>query len=331
VEAELRDMLRASFRALLEKNEAARLREDLVASGWGELEGGDRDGAIEILFEEQGRRIAATPALDLVAARELGRPDAADEALLYPDPGARDRAPAALLAGNPNRVEVSGLLLAGAQRASALLVVAAGDGGKLRAARVVSDAPGLTREDVSAFDPEQGWTRVRAELSREHFERSVLGDADWSRAIAACRRALGWELVGVSEALLAIAIQHVSDRHQFGRAIGSFQTVKHRLADVRIAISAARVALGAAAEDAGALSSAAAKALAGRAGLLAAKHASQVCGALGFTWEQGLHRYVRRVYTIDAFLGTQAWLAAELGKELLSARRVPRIGAMRGS
>lgn len=322
-------MLRASFRALLEKTEAARVREELVASGWSELAGGDRRGAIEIWFEEQGRRLAATPALDLVAGAELGRSDAASEAVLYPDPGLRDRAPAAMAASTPGEVEIAGLLLAGAERAKSLVIVGGLGSGGLRTAVLPSEE--LAREPVVAFDPEQGWLRVRGSLPRERFERAVVGAADWERAIAAARRALGWELVGVSEALLAIAIQHVTDRHQFGRAIGSFQTVKHRLADVRIAIAAARVALGAAAEDAGPFSSAAAKALAGRAGLLAAKHASQVCGALGFTWEQGLHRYVRRVYTLDAFLGTQAWLASELGRQLLATRRVPRIGVMRGT
>jgi hypothetical protein len=329
VEAELAEMLRASFRALLEKTEAARVRAELVASGWSELAGGDRSGAIEIWFEEQGRRLAATPALDLVTGAELGRPDGACEAVLYPDPGQRDRAPAAIAASDPGRIEISGLLLAGAERAKSLVIVGGiGSGGPCTA---VIPSEALSREPVAAFDPEQGWLRVRGSLARERFERALAGAAEWERAIAAARRALGWELVGVSEALLAIAIQHVTDRHQFGRAIGSFQTVKHRLADVRIAIAAARVALGAAAEDAGAFSSAAAKALAGRAGLLAAKHASQVCGALGFTWEQGLHRYVRRVYTLDAFLGTQAWLASELGRQLLATHRVPRIGVMRGT
>ncbi len=266
--------------------------------------------------------------------------------MLYPALARRDRPPAAPDPADAARVEIDGIALAGLSRAKTLLVVAEWPGEAPRAAELPLGAAELAIAPIEGFDPELGWLSVRGSAPRARFDAEAAPAQAWERAVAASRRALGHELVGVAEALLAIAVRHVVDRRQFGRAIGSFQTVQHRLADVRIAIAAARSALGAAAEDAaadgasaqgagagtgGAFASAAAKALAGRAALLASRHCPQLCGALGFSAEQGVYRYVRRAGSLDALLGGQAWLAAQIGEELLASRRVPRIGELRGT
>jgi alkylation response protein AidB-like acyl-CoA dehydrogenase len=65
--------------------------------------------------------------------------------------------------------------------------------------------------------------------------------------------------------------------------------------------------------------------------VLAAKHAQQVCGGIGFTWEHGLHRSVRRAYVLDSILGPSTALQEEVGRRLVDTHRVPRLGHLEGA
>jgi len=117
----------------------------------------------------------------------------------------------------------------------------------------------------------------------------------------------------------------VQDRHQFGRPIGSFQTVQHRLADALIAETGAREVLTAAGEPTdGVVERLVVKAVAGRAALIAVAAAQQVCGAMGFTAEFGLHAYVRRAYLLDALLGGSEDAEADLAAYVLTTGLPPR-------
>ena len=84
-------------------------------------------------------------------------------------------------------------------------------------------------------------------------------------ALAAGRQALGWWLVGTSRAMLALARQHALDRVQFGRHIGSFQAIRHRLAETLVAIEGAEATLHTASAEPDELASLLAKAAAGQA------------------------------------------------------------------
>jgi alkylation response protein AidB-like acyl-CoA dehydrogenase len=128
--------------------------------------------------------------------------------------------------------------------------------------------------------------------------------------------------------LIALACDHVTHRQQFGRPIGSFQAVKHRLADATVAVVAAESALDEAWATDDDFSAMLAKALAGRAVRSAAKESQQVLGAMGFTWDHPLHRYIRRSMVLDAILGSAPALAVTVGDELLARREAPRVGVV---
>lgn len=140
--------------------------------------------------------------------------------------------------------------------------------------------------------------------------------------LAAGRRALGWWLLGTGHAMLALARQHILDRHQFGRPLASFQALRHRLAETYVALEGAEAVLAEARGDVGALL---AKAAAGRAALTAARHCQQALGGVGFTAEHGLHRHVRRALMLDGLLGSARELTREAGELLVREGRAPRL------
>jgi hypothetical protein len=136
------------------------------------------------------------------------------------------------------------------------------------------------------------------------------------------RRALGWWLTGTSRAMLGLARAHVLDRVQFGKPIAAFQAVRHRLAEVLVAIEGAEATLRAATDDLGSLL---AKAAAGNAALTAARHCQQVLGGIGFTAEHDLHRHIRRALVLDGLLGSARELTREAGALLREQRSAPRL------
>jgi Acyl-CoA dehydrogenase, C-terminal domain len=179
-------------------------------------------------------------------------------------------------------------------------------------------------EAAGGFDPDLGVQHVRGQVPLSGVD--MTDDLDrWMTAVGLAQRALGHELIGVAEGALATALAHVTERQQFGRPIGTFQAVKHRLADVQVAITAARKALDVAWELDVPFPSTVAKALCGQAALLAAKHCQQVCGGIGFTWEFGLHRYVRRAYLLDSIFGPAQAQELEIGRQLIATCSVPRL------
>jgi alkylation response protein AidB-like acyl-CoA dehydrogenase len=112
------------------------------------------------------------------------------------------------------------------------------------------------------------------------------------------------------------------DRVQFGQPIASFQAVRHKLAETLVALDGAEAVLHAADTDFGALL---AKAAAGQAALLAAKHCQQVLGGIGFTAEHPLHHHVKRILVLDGLLGSARELTREAGRRVITARTAPRL------
>jgi alkylation response protein AidB-like acyl-CoA dehydrogenase len=124
--------------------------------------------------------------------------------------------------------------------------------------------------------------------------------------------ALAAELVGGARRCLDATLEHATDRHQFGRPIGSFQAVKHKCVEVLVAVEAARAAVAHAARLAdadgpsAALLAGTAKVMSNRALTLAATVAIQVQGGTGFLWETDAHLYLRRAKASERLLGTAA-------------------------
>ena len=106
------------------------------------------------------------------------------------------------------------------------------------------------------------------------------------------------QLLGAGERMLADSVTYVQQRTQFGRQIGSYQAIKHALADVRIALDFVRPLVYAAALDG--ISVSAAKVAAGDAAWLAARTALQVHGAIGYTREHDLSLWLLRVRGLNA-------------------------------
>ncbi len=139
------------------------------------------------------------------------------------------------------------------------------------------------------------------------------------RALAA----VACEAVGVAERARGFAVEYAGQREQFGRLIGSYQAVSHRIADAYVATELARslaywAAWCVASDDEQAPAAcAAAKSAAGEAAVLAAENAIQCMGGIGFTWDHPLHRLYRRAQWIDAFEGHGAAHRRELAAALL--------------
>jgi alkylation response protein AidB-like acyl-CoA dehydrogenase len=209
--------------------------------------------------------------------------------------------------------------LAGAERAHRYLVV-----GAERITAVAAES--VTLSPAGGFDPALGLSRVHVGSARHE----VVGDAAAAaRALAAGRRALASQMVGAIEQMLGDTLAYITERQQYGRAIGSFQTVKHRMADVKVAASATQAAVEAAWESAetadGPLLAMSCKALAGRAQQLASTHCFQVHGGIAFTVEHGFHQWVRRGLLLDHLLGDHRSLTREVGRMIIAAGSPPRL------
>jgi alkylation response protein AidB-like acyl-CoA dehydrogenase len=141
------------------------------------------------------------------------------------------------------------------------------------------------------------------------------------RALAA----LSAEAVGIGDRVLELAIEHAQTREQFGRPIGVYQAVSHRLADTYVELQLSRsLAYWAAwcvAEDdpQAPVAAGAAKSFAADAAVAACERSIQVHGGIGFTWEHVLHRYYKRAQWIQAFGGFAAAHRAEVAEALLGA------------
>jgi Acyl-CoA dehydrogenase, C-terminal domain len=149
-----------------------------------------------------------------------------------------------------------------------------------------------------------------------------------STPIGPGRQAVGWWLVGAGRAMLTLARQHALDRKQFGRAVASFQAIRHRLAETLVAIEGAEATLVAAAAEPDELSFLLAKAAAGQAALTAARHCQQVLGGIGFTAEHELHRHVKRALVLDGLLGSSRELTIEAGAALRAKGFAPRLAQL---
>ena len=118
--------------------------------------------------------------------------------------------------------------------------------------------------------------------------------------------------LGVAEAMLAATVDYASVRHQFGRPIGSFQAVKHACADMLVQLAVARQLVSAAVDslatgdDAG-IASSMAKSYACTAAVDVAGKAMQLHGGIGYTWESGVHVYLKRAMLNRSLYGSPAW------------------------
>ncbi|MGH9019237.1 MAG: acyl-CoA dehydrogenase family protein, partial [Acidimicrobiales bacterium] len=152
-------------------------------------------------------------------------------------------------------------------------------------------------------------------------EAAALVDALGDRAAMGA----GAVLLGVADRLLAITARYAVEREQFGRPIGSFQAVKHHLANALIRLEFARPAVYRAAwsldhgDGAAGVHASMAKALASEAATGAARIALQVHGAIGYTWECDLQLWMKPAWALAAAWGDAAFHRARVLERLLEA------------
>ena len=315
MEATERALFESGVRRATEANDGAALDSALDDIGWRDALAVDRPTAVSVLFESQGATTTTSAALDWLLATALGADaDGAGAAVVLPSLGRCDA---------PGRLDgdwcvVEGLGTAALGRCDTALVVAQTPDG---AATFAVDLGLLTRRPVQGLDPALGLFEVVGEFETAWAAQPTA--ADWPAAAALGQLALGHELVGAGRTMLELARTHALERVQFGRPIGSFQAVRHRLAESLVALEAAAALLDAAWEDLSPVTAAMAKAFAGRSARTVARHCQQVLAGIGFTTEHPLHRSVRRTIVLDQLLGSGSALTRTLGTDILSSATLP--------
>jgi alkylation response protein AidB-like acyl-CoA dehydrogenase len=215
--------------------------------------------------------------------------------------------------------------------ADVLVVVAVDDGGTPRAVAVEAGAEGVTAEEVRRYD----FTRLLGHVRLDGAPGRVL-DVDEGGLRAAwflAQALLAAESLGAVETALETSVAYAKERFTFGRAIGSYQAVKHGLTEVLRQLENARSLLyyaGWARQDAPAefaLAASAARTAAGEALDFAAREMISVHGGIGATWEHDAPYYFRRSQLSDRLLGGTAGSADRVAGELLAQARATTAAA----
>jgi alkylation response protein AidB-like acyl-CoA dehydrogenase len=172
-------------------------------------------------------------------------------------------------------------------------------------------APGVAKAPVVSLD----MTRQLCDLSFDDAPGTLIASgaaasAALEAALTAGAGILAAEQVGVAQRCLDMTVAYTKERRQFARPVGSFQALKHRMADVWVAISQARAASRYAAaclatQDPDVkVAVAMAKAYCSEAAVLAAQECVQLHGGIGFTWEHPAHLYLKRAKADSIGFGT---------------------------
>lgn len=305
-----------------------------------------------LVAEELGRVVAPSPFLATVTqfvplVREVADPDAA-EALLRPVAEGRVTGTVALAEGRTGRWDTTGVettarrvgsrwVLHGSKSwvldgagADHVAVVARTDGTSGDEGIGVFVVPGanVVASPTPVIDP----TQPMAELTFDGVEvpaEGVLAEPGDPSVAVGVRRAVEEATVcvaagtnGTCRSIFETTLQYTKDRHQYGRPIGSFQALKHRLVEMYLALerSAALVtfaALTVAEEDERrSLAVSMAKAAAGDSQRLIVQDGLQMHGGIGYTWENDLHMFLKRAKAGDLLFGTARSHRAAVSRRL---------------
>jgi alkylation response protein AidB-like acyl-CoA dehydrogenase len=301
--------------------------QELGLSGIGipEAAGGAGLGLVElaIIAEAAGAQVAALPmlgSLALVAQAIAAGGSAAQRDEWLPGLLSGETIAAHVeaddLVAEAGRLTGSSAFVAHGAAAQLLLVSGAGGSWLVRA-----DAPGVTITTQTTMDQ----TRPFARVALAGAEGEPL--ADHAAAARAATEAglvtLAAEGLGLAQAALDRTVAYARDRVQFGRAIGSFQAYKHRLADMMVEIEQARSAVywAACAVDEGADDAAlalhAAKSFCADTAFRCAADMIQLHGGIGFTWEHDAHLFFKRARALQTLLGKGDWHRERIAAMLL--------------
>jgi alkylation response protein AidB-like acyl-CoA dehydrogenase len=230
---------------------------------------------------------------------------------------------AAVKAGDSWRLDGHKSFVLDGGAAGLVLALAVADG-RLSLFAVDASAAGLTRTVLPTLDQ----TRKLARLEFDGVQARLIGSpgdaaAVMDRVLDVAAIALAAEQLGGAQRALDMTVEYTKVRHQFGRPIGSFQGLKHRLADLLLEVeslrSAVTYAASAVAEGSAEVPVLAplVKAYASDTYFHVAAEAIQMHGGIGFTWEHDAHLYFKRAKSSELFLGDASYhrerLATRIG------------------
>lgn len=177
---------------------------------------------------------------------------------------------------------------------------------------------GLYRQPFDVTCPVARFDLDRVEVPPARLRRLVLTDAALDDLLHPFHVVVAAELVGIGRAALERATAYARERQQFGVAIGSFQAIKHRLADAYVQVESAALAVRQAALDGDTGSALAARAIASEAALKATGDCIQVHGGIGFSWECEAHLYLKRARRLVTVLARPDQLRRKVADRLVA-------------
>ena len=212
--------------------------------------------------------------------------------------------------------------------ADLLMVLARVDGG-VGLVLVARDARGVSIRHHADIDPSSGLCEVTLD-GAALMEGALVGHAGSGdvvpRLMDAAAIVYAGMAMGMAARMLDASVDYAKTRVQFGQPIGAFQSIKHRCADMAVAVeagrSAAYYAFWTAAENDPDRSRAAsmAKAYCGEVARDVCNETVQIHGGMGFTWELGLHRFLRRAKVLEHGFGNHVWHYERIMAETLAAQ-----------
>jgi alkylation response protein AidB-like acyl-CoA dehydrogenase len=182
------------------------------------------------------------------------------------------------------------------------VVVAAADGQLSRWTR-------FTAQPVATMDPTRRLARVQPEESQ-----TIGADPGIAHTAAIL---LAAEQIGAAERCLELTVEYTKNRVQFGRPIGSFQALKHRMADLYVTVAAAKAVVSDACHDPTPTNAATARLAASEALKTVAAEGIQLHGGIAITWEHDMHLYFKRAHGSAQLLDTPRELLHQLESEVL--------------
>jgi alkylation response protein AidB-like acyl-CoA dehydrogenase len=306
-----------------------RVWDELVAFGALSITPDEGIGAVEacLIARSLGAHLASAPFIGSAALRlaldDPGRvPEGAAVALALLEPGSADSAADKVGVEQADLAELIAVS-AHVDDGPALVLIHAGD-------------PRLSLEARASFDLSLPMSAVRfrdLNVAEAAMIGGAAGPATLSRLESAGAILAAAEAVGAAEAILRLARDYAGERRQFGRSIGSFQALRHLLADmyVRAASGFSAVLYAAAAFDEGAedarRTASVAKAYVSWGAREVAHGAMQVFGGIAFTDEHPAHRFLRRIIVRSQQFGDAAHHERALGRELARVGATQRIMA----
>lgn len=226
-----------------------------------------------------------------------------------------------VLAATPNGAgwKASGCKVLVPHAASAdliLLALRTGSGGPLALAMIEPGRDGVTIIEQSTLDPSGRFYSVQLDgvsIAREDIIGGASGPAAVQRLFDVGGVVAATMMTGIASRVLDDSVEYAGQRIQFGKPIGSFQAIKHRCADIAVKLDSARsaayFAAWALASDAPECEKAVsmAKSYCGEAARFACNECIQIHGGVGFTWELGLHFFLRRSKMLELSYGDAAY------------------------